>query len=94
MCGRYSLAVTPEELEQIFAAVPEGSLALPRWNIAPTQEAPVVVTGREGRRIAPLRWGLVPYWADDPAVGARHINARAESLAHRAAFKGALARGR
>ena len=94
MCGRYSLAVSPQELEQIFAAVADDALALPRWNIAPTQDAPVVVTGQEGRRIVPLRWGLVPHWADDPSIGARHINARAESLATSPAFKEALARRR
>ena len=90
MCGRYSLAVSPDELEQIFSAVAEGALELPRWNVAPTQDAPVVVVGREGRRIVQLRWGLVPFWAVDPFVGARHINARAETVATRPAFKDTL----
>ena len=94
MCGRYSLAVSPEELEQIFDAPAEGTLALPRWNIAPMQDAPVVVESRVGRRIRPLRWGLVPYWAEDPRVGARHINARAETLATTSPFRDAFARRR
>jgi putative SOS response-associated peptidase YedK len=94
MCGRYSLAVSAEELEQIFSAVAEGPLDLPRWNVAPTQDAPVVVMSREGRRLTQLRWGLVPFWADDPSIGARHINARAETLATRPAFKEALERRR
>src|SRR5690606_29314825 len=91
MCGRYSLAVTPEELEQIFEAEADEGLVLPRWNIAPTQDAPVVVQRPEGRRIVPLRWGLVPHWADDPRVGARHINARAETIPAKPAFRDALA---
>ena len=94
MCGRYSVAVSPEELEQVFEASAEGELALPRWNVAPTQDAPVVVRVPEGRRIRSLRWGLVPYWADDARIGARHVNARAETLATRPAFREALARRR
>jgi putative SOS response-associated peptidase YedK len=95
MCGRYSLAVTPEELEQIFEAPIAGPVTLPRWNIAPTQEAPVVSVSRAGeRRIVPLRWGLVPHWAEDPSVGTRHINARAETAERTPAFRDAFARRR
>ena len=95
MCGRYSLAVSPEELEEIFEAPVAGLVTLPRWNIAPTQDAPVVTVGRDGeRRIVPLRWGLVPYWADDPTVGTRHINARAETAPTTAAFRDAFVRRR
>ena len=94
MCGRYSLPVTPEELEEIFDAPVSGVLHLPRWNVAPTQDAPVVVTGRKGRRIEALRWGLVPYWADHSAIGARYINARAESVATSRVFGEALVRRR
>lgn len=60
----------------------------PRYNIAPTQPVPVVRVGREGRReLVHLRWGLVPYWAKDPAMGNRLINGRAETAAVRAAFR-------
>lgn len=94
MCGRYSLAVTPEDLGEIFDAPVSSVLHLPRWNVAPTQEAPVVVAGREGRRIEALRWGLVPYWSGDSAVGARYINARAESITTSRVFGEAFARRR
>lgn len=95
MCGRYSLAVSPEELEEIFEAPVSGPLTLPRWNIAPTQDAPVVAVSREGqRRIVRLRWGLVPHWADDASAGARHINARAETVETAPAFRQAFARRR
>ena len=95
MCGRYSLAVSAEELEQIFEAPVVGPVTLPRWNIAPTQDAPVVTMSREDeRRIVPLRWGLVPHWAEDPSVGARHINARAETVETTPAYRDAFARRR
>jgi putative SOS response-associated peptidase YedK len=99
MCGRYSLAVSPEELEQVFEAPVAGPLTLPRWNIAPTQEAPVVTLSRSTagaleRRIVPLRWGLVPHWAGDPSVGTRHINARAETAETTPAFRDAFTRRR
>ncbi|MCW5936229.1 MAG: SOS response-associated peptidase [Fimbriimonadaceae bacterium] len=66
----------------------------PRYNIAPTQEVPAVVQGRAGREYRPLRWGLVPSWARDPAVGQRMINARCETLLERQAFKDAFLRRR
>jgi putative SOS response-associated peptidase YedK len=95
MCGRYSVGVSVEELEQIFEAPVSSAVKLPRWNVAPTQDAPVVALGREGgRRILPVRWGLVPHWADDASVGARHINARAESVETTPAFRDAFARRR
>jgi putative SOS response-associated peptidase YedK len=59
----------------------------PRFNIAPTQEAPVVVLGPAGRRLGRLRWGLIPHWADDPRIGSRMINARSESVATLPAFR-------
>lgn len=66
----------------------------PRYNIAPTQDAPVVVSDGHRRFLAPFRWGLVPHWADDPAMGNRLINARAESVGSRSAFRDAWQAGR
>lgn len=60
----------------------------PRYNIAPTQPVPVVVRGHDGLRLGALRWGLVPYWADDPTIGNRMINARSETVDSKPAFKG------
>ena len=68
--------------------------SLPRYNVAPTTVCPVLMR-REGRRIlACLRWGLVPAWADDPAIGSRMINARAETAPSKPAFRGAFRRRR
>jgi putative SOS response-associated peptidase YedK len=58
--------------------------------VAPTQEAGVVIAGEAGPRFETMRWGLIPFWAKDPAIGGRLINARCETLREKAAFKHAL----
>ena len=65
----------------------------PRYNIAPTQEVPVVRTKEngDGYRADPLRWGLVPGWADDPSIGTRLINARSETVREKPAFRSSFA---
>ncbi len=90
VCGRYVLASPGASLAEHFrlAAVPATP---PRYNIAPTQPALVVRMARDGGREAVLfRWGLVPFWAKAPSVGARLINARAEGLADKPAFRAAF----
>jgi putative SOS response-associated peptidase YedK len=89
MCARFQFAPPEDWVEEFgLADVPD---VLPRYNIAPTQDVLAVRRDKAGRRQArPLRWGLVPCWADDPAVGNRLINARAESVATRAAFRDAF----
>ena len=96
MCGRYTLTGNLDELVEVFDAPPlDGlDLGLPRYNIAPTQDAPVVAVGSEGRRIAAFRWGLVPFWADDPSIGSRMINARSETVAEKPAFRNAFRKQR
>jgi len=93
MCGRYALFSLPADLiEEILGFVPidEHGLLVPRWNIAPTQKAPVFRVDADGkRRLDALRWGLVPSWAADLKFGARCINARAETLATKPAFRAA-----
>ncbi len=64
----------------------EGTLLCPRYNIAPGQEAPVVVHDG-GKSLEMMKWGLVPSWAKDPSIGNRMINARAETLAEKPSFK-------
>jgi putative SOS response-associated peptidase YedK len=88
MCGRTNLTATPEELAEAFALDEVPSLA-PRYNIAPSQPMPLVrVDGAQRRRrLSHARWGLVPRWAADPKVGARMINARAETVARLPAFR-------
>ena len=66
----------------------------PRYNIAPTQEAPVIVQANGKRTLELFRWGLIPWWAKDPAIGNRMINARAETLAEKPAFKNLLGKRR
>jgi putative SOS response-associated peptidase YedK len=89
MCGRFTQKAKPRELAERFE-VPEVPLFEPRYNIAPTQAVPVVRATPEGRELALLRWGLIPSWADDPAVGSRMINARAETVAVKPAYRSAF----
>ncbi len=86
MCGRYSLT-TPAEAVMVLFRLPPGPNFPARYNIAPTQDVPVVRLVDGARAMANLRWGLVPPWAEDPRVGARMINARAETVATRTAFR-------
>jgi putative SOS response-associated peptidase YedK len=94
MCGRYTLAANPAMLRERFAL--GGELPLePRYNIAPGSEVAAVTTDREGApRGVSLRWGLVPAWAKESAVGFKMINARAETLADKAAYRTPLQRFR
>ncbi len=87
MCGRYALSSPLGDLVEIFDVPPVEFDHGPRYNIAPTQMAPVVATDRRGTRMGLLRWGLVPSWADDRSIGSRMINARAETLRSKPAFK-------
>lgn len=89
MCGRFTLTVGLSEVAEAFSAGVSPALDghEPRYNIAPTEDAPVVIAGPEGRRAGPMRWGLVPPWAESPRVGARMINARSETAATRSPFR-------
>jgi putative SOS response-associated peptidase YedK len=95
MCGRYMLTTPVDSLRQLFLFSERPNLP-PRYNIAPTQEVPIVRRTRDGagRELLLVRWGLVPYWAEDPKIGNRLINARAETLARAPAFRDAYARRR
>ena len=80
MCGRFTLHSRLNLLLQQFAIEAAPELA-PRYNIAPTQEVPVVRNTNATRELVPLKWGLVPFWAEDPKIGNRMINARGETVA-------------
>nr|BBH94233.1 DUF159 family protein [Thermogemmatispora argillosa] len=85
MCGRFTLITDLKTIAEIFG-VPATLEAQPRYNIAPSQE--VVAILHEGtRQMAWLRWGLIPSWAKEEAIGNRMINARAETLAEKPSFK-------
>ena len=90
MCSRYFLDADGNIIAYTFR-VPVKEPIRKRFNIAPTQEAPVIRVGKEGaREVALLRWGLVPFWAKDLAVGTRMINARAEGVEAKPAFRAAI----
>jgi len=96
MCGRFTLRAPASAVAEQFALFDVAPFQ-PRFNVAPTQ--PVAVVRRMAveepqRELAWLRWGLIPGWAADPAIGARMINARAETAAQRPAFRAALGRRR
>jgi putative SOS response-associated peptidase YedK len=87
MCGRFSQAQIAE-LDREIARLLEGPPIEPRYNVAPTQNAAVVRERPDGDRVVQLlRWGLIPRWATDSAIGNRMINARAETAPEKPAFK-------
>ncbi len=94
MCGRYKLETGPGPLRTLFGIDFTGMRLVPRYNIAPTQPV-VAVRNRQGRREpAYLRWGFVPSWAKDVSVGSRMINARAETVHEKPAYRHAFRRRR
>lgn len=94
MCGRFTLRTPARLLAEAFgvADVPEYPC---RYNIAPTQDVLAVLSGDDTRRrMRTLRWGLVPAWADDPSIGSRMVNARAETVTTKPSFRHAFERNR
>lgn len=94
MCGRFTLRTSPQKLLENFGvAFPE---VVPRYNIAPTQLVLALraTPAGTGRQAAAFRWGLIPSWAKDLKIGAKSINARAETLAEKPMFRAALKRRR
>lgn len=90
MCSRYFLDADGNIIAFTFR-VPVDNRIRRRFNIAPTHEAPVIRAGAGGaREVALLRWGLVPSWAKELSIGSKLINARAETLAEKPAFRSAL----
>ena len=92
MCGRYSFAQNPDPA---VIVQPEGVEMVwePRYNLAPTQYAPVIPQG-DPKRIHLMRWGLVPYWAKDSSIGFKMINARSETITEKPAFRDPVKRSR
>src|SRR5689334_13676940 len=98
MCGRFSLSTPPEIVAKLFDLGLVPRLA-PRYNISPTQSVAVIRADAENaatergksatskNRIDLLHWGLIPHWADDPAIGNRMINAKVETAAEKPAFR-------
>ena len=94
MCGRFAFYSPSEATAALFGA--SGSLEMkPRYNIAPTQDVAAIRNDAAGgRELTALRWGLIPFWAKDPSIGNRMINARAETVAEKPAFRAAYRRRR
>jgi putative SOS response-associated peptidase YedK len=102
MCGRFTSTTSIDVLAEAFAVdeIRTGALP-PRYNVAPTQPILAVarraapdMEGKRGRVLGTFRWGLVPSWAKDPSVGSRMINARAEGIGDKPAYRKALIRRR
>jgi putative SOS response-associated peptidase YedK len=87
MCGRYSLTTPADHLVEVFNVPLVTFDYHARYNIALSQDVPVVASDARGTRVGLLRWGLVPSWADPPATGSRMINTRVESLLEKPSFK-------
>lgn len=94
MCGRFAQERPASELAEIFAAEPLADDPGPRYNVAPTDDALVVVQREDRRAITAYRWGLVPHWSTDLKSGSRMFNARAETITTSPAFRAAFARRR
>lgn len=95
MCGRYLLTASSDVLAKTFDVHGEAPTWQPRFNLAPTEDAPIVRLNRAGQRELVLaRWGFVPHWSKGPGSGPLAINARAESIATNKTFRGALDRFR
>lgn len=93
MCGRYDSHRSTDDLSAYFDADDDTGGGVPgRYNTAPTQPVRIVVYDpeRERRAIQAARWGLVPFWAKDPSIGSRMINARAETVADKPAYRSAV----
>lgn len=93
MCGRYSASYPPDLLEETYSASIVDEPPPASWNVAPTDPVAIVVE-RPDREVRTVRWGLIPSWADDRRIASRLINARAETVAEKPAFRAALARRR
>ena len=94
MCGRFTQERPASELAEIFGAEPLVDDPGARFNVAPTDDALVVVQREDRRAITAYRWGLIPHWASDAKVGSRMFNARAETLTSSPAFRDAFKRHR
>jgi putative SOS response-associated peptidase YedK len=95
MCGRFTLRTPTKDIVRAFGLADAPDLK-PRYNIAPTQQVAAIKLDPETgtRRLSLLRWGLIPSWADDPSIGNRLINARAETVAIKPTFRSAFKKGR
>ena len=95
MCGRLALTLPRDAMAKLFNAVLGPDLMpTPRYNICPTQNITTVMSGEDGRHLVPMRWGFLPHWYKSDRDGPLLINARAETIAEKPAFRDACRRRR
>lgn len=94
MCGRIALNIKMDDLLDYFQISGPAPALAPRFNIAPSQEVAAVRVEEGERRLALLRWGLIPHWADDPRIGNKLINARGETVHKLPSFRSAFRKRR
>ena len=90
MCGRFTNRFSWKELHERLDLVGTPLNLRPRYNVAPSQDVAVARAAPDGRTLAMLRWGLIPSWAKDPAIGHKLINARSETAAEKPSFRSAF----
>ncbi len=90
MCGRFALHSSIQAIKKRSKIVQETEDYKPNYNITPMQRVPVVIHNHKKKQIDFYRWGLVPYWAKDEKIGAKLINARAESIFEKPSFRKAI----
>ncbi len=92
MCGRMAITLPPDAMSQLFSAAPANDLPpVPNYNICPTNQVHIVTSAEEGqRKLGAMRWGLIPHWYKKPNDGPLLINARAETIAEKPAFRAAV----
>ena len=94
MCGRFTMTANPEELMARYGVEQLTFEYQPRYNIAPTQMISAVIDTQGERRIGQLRWGLIPSWAKDEKIAYSTINAKAETVHEKPAFRNSFKRKR
>jgi putative SOS response-associated peptidase YedK len=85
MCGRYTLKTPEDEIVDEFG-LEEAPKVEPHYNVAPTQEVPII-SMKHPKKLTFVRWGMIPFWADDPSAGNRFVNVRAETLQEKGSFR-------
>lgn len=94
MCGRFVSATPPDQVAAYFGAEAPEALLEPSYNVAPTNDVYAVLSDGATRHLDAFHWGLVPLWAKDAKIGSKMINARAETLAEKNAYKSAFKKRR
>ncbi len=95
MCGRFAITLPNDAMAQLFQAVPGNDLPdIPNYNVCPTTQIHAVTSNEGQRRLVSMRWGLLPHWYNSPTDGPLLINARAETIAKKPAFRSAVRKRR